>query len=121
MTIADFLRARLAEDEARARDAESGEWRNDKRHAIEADGTVVWDRDLKPDDAAFIVHNQPKRVLADIAAKRRIVEFYAVAMQEGDEPDVIHAYADVCEALASVYADHPDYRPEWAPESVSQP
>ena len=98
--LTEFLLARYAEDEATVRP---------DIHEPES-----WC------DRAEGVHLESARVLADIAAKRRIVEFYAVAMQEGDEPDVIHAYADVCEALASVYADHPDYRPEWAPGSVSR-
>jgi hypothetical protein len=46
----------------------------------------------------------PARVLAECAAKRRIVEMYAG--QHG-QPYVLHF-------LALPYADHPDYRQEWA-------
>jgi len=54
--------------------------------------------------AGHIVRWDPDRVLAECAAKRRIVQWY----QWGDvrEP--------VLGPLAAVYADHPDYDQSWS-------
>lgn len=66
---------------------------------------------------------QPARVLADVAAKRRIVEM--VSPWHEDHPDGLpntsgsgsygEAWADVLRLLALADAGHPDYRPEWRP------
>ncbi len=66
----------------------------------------------------------PARVLAECAAKRFIVEL-AESMQKLDElgngpyknagAAEAAILGDVLRSLASVYADHPDYRPEWRP------
>lgn len=65
--------------------------------------------------------------LAEVEAKRRIVEQWAMheALDretfdaEGEHARSLvslrAAYWDACRELAAVYADHPDYRPEWAP------
>jgi hypothetical protein len=103
MTITEFLLARIAEDETEARamlreyerggDASSRRWR---------------------------------RVLAECEAKRRIVGF----AQSADEADRYAAEviggvdgaavdtdgAGILRALASVYADHPDFDPAWRAE-----
>jgi Family of unknown function (DUF6221) len=58
-----------------------------------------------------------QRVLDDIAAKRRIVEEsrdYSPELSSGDNGE--WAFDIVLRLLASVYADHPDYRQEWAVE-----
>lgn len=47
----------------------------------------------------------PTRVLAEVKAKRRILDGF---QWEGQEARAIAL-------LAEVYADHPDYRPEWRP------
>jgi hypothetical protein len=69
--------------------------------------------------AAHIARHDPAYVLADIAAKRRIVErlgwFYdwpiSSAVNELEE--------DVLRLLALPYADRPGYDPAWAPEGES--
>jgi hypothetical protein len=60
--------------------------------------------------------HDPARVLADVEAKRRIVKAlgdyddgYVWASGEGSRAE------DALLALASVYADHPDFREEWRP------
>jgi hypothetical protein len=49
----------------------------------------------------------PARVLAECAAKRRIVSFAADLTEEGTD--------DLLRLLALPYADHPGYRQEWRP------
>jgi Family of unknown function (DUF6221) len=82
--------------------------------------------------AEFITTHSPARVLADIAAKRGIVERYS-RMVEGlaqaehpltpanrrpsYEVDMltvnVTAYYQVVRVLAAPYAEHPDYNPAW--------
>jgi len=66
------------------------------------------------DRLEHIALHDPARILADIAAKRRIIAEYEASVRAvGDglsapEHRIIHY-------LASVYADHEDYQPEWKP------
>jgi hypothetical protein len=55
------------------------------------------------DRVEHIARHDPARVLADVEAKRRIVEW------DAEQP----VDRGVLNILASVYADHPDYREEW--------
>jgi hypothetical protein len=52
---------------------------------------------------------------AECAAKRRIVERCAYMLDRWpqDGRALRHHSNEILDALASVYADHPDYRPEW--------
>ena len=78
LTLTEFLLARLVEDEAVAR-------------RIAAVGSC---------EPAY----DPARVLADVEAKRLIVEW------DAEQP----VDRGVLGILASVYRDHPDYDPDWA-------
>lgn len=89
MTLADFLLARIAEDE---------------QSLAAMDG--LWDTGNEADFA--------ERVLAECEAKRQIVAMewhhlgdddYAWGMEE--------AKRQILVVLALPYADHPDYREEW--------
>lgn len=103
MTIVEFLTARLDEAEA--------------------------DIDGDPYDAQY---RDLKFGLADIAAKRAIIEWCSERDQiwvgtAGDDPDaakpndfvpgsLTHRIDSVVlRFLASVYAEHPDYRADWKP------
>ena len=160
MTLTEFLLARIAEDEAVAREASGStvvgepynwrpspngdEWGVPHRSGPETEVLValrpavpqppevmsgqwgqvaVWedeDGDWLP-TARHIARHDPARVLAECAAKRRIVE-QCEEMCERDRMDAGTGYWEVAadaslaavRALASVYADHPDYRQEWA-------
>ncbi len=67
---------------------------------------------------------QAARVLADVAAKRRILAEYVrwVGRNSGtgypDGVDAGHEYGleYAVRCLALPYAGHPDYREEWAPD-----
>jgi hypothetical protein len=111
--LAAFLRARLVEDE---------------RAATHAHGTVPIH---SPDDGhgharsrrldehtrdMYCVWFRPARMLADIAAKRRIVERcqHDLRSYAGTGADAATAYL-VLRLLALPYASHHHYRKEWKP------
>jgi hypothetical protein len=100
--IGAFLLARIAEDEAVARTAaeQNWAWRT-------MSGVVVADR------STF-----PARVLAECDVKRRLVEavqYLAGLPERMTMPDAKSAYMleEAIQAMAAIYADHPDYREEW--------
>lgn len=84
--------------------------------------------------AEYITRHDPARVLAECEAKRRIVGLHADGGEsQGFTAKGCDGYEHACEecgahgeygiawpcdtlrALAAVYADHPDYLPEWKP------
>jgi hypothetical protein len=110
MTITEFLLARIEEDEMRA----SSGWSSLRE--------TRWDTDNYGRD--FLT---PSAVLAECKAKRAISELHTD--RDGDceqcscygwfaSTDGPHDYEEfpcpTLRALAAVYADHPDYLPEWA-------
>ena len=116
-----FLLARIAEDQRLAAGAAA------------ATGRSAWDGgvlgDLPMDVAAHVVHHDPARVLADCAARRRLVlacrdarpdlHLLGVRPEGLDfplEPTDRHQLAALTLALLALpYAAHPDYRGAWRP------
>lgn len=113
MTLAEWLLACIAEDEAESRESLGGA--ENQRWAIEDAGDL---------NEGFIVSLLRER-LAECAAKRSIVELH-----RGDHgcPDASgmdtytwvgaprNANCQTLRLLALPLADRPGYRPEWAPE-----
>lgn len=99
--LTDFLTARLDEDEADAR----------------AWSDIIYSLDLE--DRPHAGHRlNPARVLAECEAKRRIVSRCDLVLR-GRPEGMFNAGQEVdandnLRALALPYADHPDYRQEWA-------
>lgn len=138
-----WLRAQLDEDERLAREAPGPDW----HRAIEREGKPGYWRGIKaelvtlrpdrPSDslsvgadvarcadyrpAEHIARWDPARVLADIEAKRRILDAYEQAYQVewGDDPMQAHGeqimIERVIELIALPYADRDGYREEWRP------
>ena len=126
MTLTEFLLARIAEDEAAARDA------GERRGLPYESPLYVVDDNYRHDQVGIY----PERVLAECEAKRRIIERgpsecggYQSEHGLGTHyPAEGWSYCDGCSAaesadldwqwimrhLATVYADHEDYRAEWA-------
>jgi hypothetical protein len=109
MTLAEFLLARIAEDEADAQAAMPGPWTLDGGTVMAGHPTnevVDWAYD---ENGPHIARWDPARVLAECEAKREIVE------QAGNviEDEFVDAYHQVMSMLTRPYRDHPDYREEW--------
>lgn len=101
-TITEFLLARIYEDEEAAQKVFATEkW-------ITYCDTVAERHDVGA--GWHILRWQPVRVLAECETKRRIV------VRHSHCDDVSYEDTSSCpdlRTLASVYADHPDYRDEW--------
>lgn len=121
MTLTEFLLARIAEDEGVARRASGAlAFTQDyprKAWIESASGERVVEFDerrlVAADQATLALCEQmarwlPGRVLAECEAKRRIMDLH--------NPCGHWTAGNPCEelcALASPYADHPDFDPEW--------
>lgn len=71
-------------------------------------GTI---EEMESGPGGHIVRHDPARVLAEVEAKRRIVDVCAEPDDNGYDVAMM-----VLPLLALPYADHPDWRPEWAPD-----
>jgi hypothetical protein len=106
-----WLRAQLDEDERVARAARGERW--------EADGDFIFGAESAdeihfagmptvPGHAiqAYLLNNDPARVLREVEAKRRILDNALFGMNSvtGEE---------ICRLLALPYADRPGYLEEW--------
>lgn len=94
----------------------SGVLDEDEREAVAA---VRWSEGCG--DWVHIARHDPAAILADIAAKRRVLAEYQRVLGgewSGDphEEGQWIALSNVVEFIASAYADRPGYRQEWAPE-----
>lgn len=122
-----FLRARLDEWEQRAREWERMEWPRADHDPGECDECDRARRRILNalDHPDF---DDPAFVLADVAAKRRIVELYAEARQKAIDYREDYTLAGarpwseqadhlepVIRLLALPYADHPHYQEGWRP------
>lgn len=142
--LVDFVRQRLDEDEQTARAATPGPWAwtpetdvwdqngptliREGTDAADAElvevaagwGHDAWGIHVSDADKAHIARHDPARVLRDIEARRSIVDQYAeVAANDVDDVEYAHGWANALglavRHLATVYADHRDYREEWRP------
>jgi hypothetical protein len=139
-----FLREQLntEEQEARATDQTMGQrqlhWSvkpvDNAFSKVVAHGMYDVTGEVNPETAAFIARHDPARVLAEITAKRRMID--EVAAAHASAVDMEHAcchepgqiLAGECDQfapdrlpllrlLALPYAGVDGYRPEWAPDA----
>jgi len=121
-----FLRARLKDDQdvAESTRQASLSWRNfdmdgELRDDVNAGTVCIVPAD---EDRAHIARWDPQRVIAEVAAKRRIIDAWQAVYDDIQEPytgdqrmgegfGLDHAV----QCLATAYADHPDFREEWKP------
>ncbi len=111
LTILEFLTLRLAEDEAVARGA-------GPRHQSDT-GMCVHD-----DDHSYPIHIGAARVLAEVEAKRRIIELHGVTTHSpggtpactscGDHSEYPTDWpCDTIKLEVVPYRDHPDFNENW--------
>lgn len=103
MTLVEFLRARLDEDENEARAAQDVRSDYHRWHQV-ADLEQLGFDDR---DSLLITSCSPVRVLREVEAKRRMLEFHDRAHPHDDDPCTVQLL------LVLPYADHDDYREEW--------
>lgn len=78
-----------------------------------------WDDETIDENVAHILHHDPTRVLADVAAKRAIIDAFEEARLAKLLPgDNVFGYRAgglliAVRHLAAAFAGHPDYRKEW--------
>jgi hypothetical protein len=125
-----FLKARLDEDEKAAGAATPGPW------AALDGGVMSMDDETWPvastetgqerADRVHIARWDPARVLADVQAKRVVMDWCVkaiAAQREGSTSErtqtwdtaTVDALYIATQALVLPYASHPDYRAEWSP------
>lgn len=97
MTLTEFLLARIAEDKERA-----AEWTYTENVGAGRERTVT-----------VPVGVMSARVLAECAVKRSVLDLLIAdsgdshnAVRRGWAVEILHQYA-------AIYADHPDFDPEW--------
>ncbi|MGW2560262.1 DUF6221 family protein [Streptomyces sp. NPDC001514] len=107
-----FLRARFQDDWNHARDAMmgNGEWRAERTVVVLDSGAEI--PEVYLGQADHIARFDPARILAEVEAKRAVVDAY-----EGAQANTSAEYGEglrrALGLLASVYADHADHRAEW--------
>jgi len=125
--LAVFVAARLAEDEAVAKDAAPSPWRwvdpGGRYRSAMVSGSwyaqhgwhiVAAVGGSGPDagDAAHIARHDPARVLREVAATRAVLAAYEASVRSLG-PGLSVSLWRLVQAAAEVWSDHPDYRQEW--------
>lgn len=125
--LAAFWRARLDEDEAVAKAAQSpSPW---KAATHEADTWIVVDATGEPliydegtpslEEAAHIALHDPARALRAVKADRDLIAAYqqaaAASPASGWESDYTQTLELAVRIRVAEWSDHPDYREKWAP------
>lgn len=141
--LVTFVRARLDEDEQVARlaaimnpGAPALEW-SAEQVGREDPHTRLWgntwavlpakvkgivlavssaDSPYQPRVTAHIARHDPARVLREVEAKRRMVDYLTDLDDKASDNNWWNLDTDLpFKLLAQPYADHPDYRAEWSP------
>ncbi|WP_098891993.1 DUF6221 family protein (plasmid) [Streptomyces anulatus] len=131
--LVQFLKKRLAEDEAIAAAPTKATWATAEWRFAEVAGDPIVDlgtnqltrvSSLNKQEMQHIARHDPARVLAEVSAKRELLNRYEYPeASEALPPSMNRLTASVERAvldlafryLALPYADHPDYRGTWRP------
>lgn len=107
-----------------AADVPTPDYGSDDEDAMATRNPVVMevepDRNLRdprwlPERVEHVRRHDPARVLAECEAKRRIVGLHPEILGGCQECANEHFPCRTLRVLATVYADHPDYRDGWRP------
>jgi len=126
MTITEFLDARIAEDEAVALEAArlvkdlSPTWYFEDD--VQTNQPEPLSSPLVMDDDSYdgspIIIIRGSRVHAECAAKRAILDYHSMLLEQSEQAEVFGYHATgllvAIRKLSAAYADHPDYQQEWA-------
>jgi hypothetical protein len=123
-TLIEFLRTRYDEEQRDAEAAYDGdgyrEWDIPCTGVVQVAGGDLDGLVVAPRNAAIhVARHDPARVLADVAAKRWLVDRAEHVMASSRDHAEATAWLHVVQRLATVYADHPDYDPAWQPAEVT--
>ncbi len=138
LTLAEFLLARIAEDEDSARIAhdelvehasgwdEAGNPSSDWRRSWKGFGRSAWTETAGNPISTHIARRDPARILAECEAKRRIVERHRRITRPGwglilpdqcgecgGNSGIVGWPCPTLRLLTLPYTGHPDYRDEW--------
>jgi hypothetical protein len=126
MSLVEFLRARLDEDELDAQAAYDGdgyrEWDIPCTGVVQVAGGDLDGLVVAPRNAAIhIASHDPARVLADVAAKRAIVDLCEAGIdpETPATPGTRAAYRAILGYMAAPHDTRPDYDPAWQPAEVT--
>jgi hypothetical protein len=132
MDLVEFLLARLAEDEqaalaAAAPHKAAREWWVDPWYDGTGDRADIRTRlgiitsgtgGFEAVPAEHVARHDPARVLAEVEAKRRIVDAFVRHDEESSDPCEscwAQGLGEALRLLALPYADHPECHPSWLP------
>jgi hypothetical protein len=127
-----FVRLQLDEDEQKALAIDAKEWAEDSSWFKDMLDPLPSQRRERPgwlpmitvEDVRHIARHDPARVLRDVKAFRKIIDYCASAIEVGRIPEGATwsddaAGAEVGEVvlrhLAAIFSDRPGYREEWRP------
>lgn len=117
-TLDLFLLARYDEIEELARSSGGAEWSVGEKSVggWSRFDLVVHGADVAAIPSTIVEHiaqHDPAYVLADIAAKRRVIA--VLSAHQHDSPAARMAMDDALRALALPFSEHPDWREKWRP------
>jgi hypothetical protein len=120
-----WLRVQLDEDEQRAWEASMGPWRRDGAMVMGEEWVAATRNQDGYADADHIVEYDPVRALAEVEAKRRILDLWEATntaleaasgtILAGAARVRLGAYDKAVQAIALPYVERPGYRAEWCP------
>ena len=138
--LLEFIEARLQDDEQAASQCVERDWSFSgsnchvlaERSANGSFRTIAWCANGYDDDFSNSIHianYDPARALREVQSKRRALarhhrDRYGVCVGCGWSGNLDEARIDATEEcpelldMASVWSDHPAYRPEWSLDSV---
>lgn len=116
--LIEFLRARLAQTEQLAQAAAAAQDGIDAGWVMcvlydPVTGSKVAGRNPSPRAAFVAIECDPERMLAEVEAKRRIIDAHVSGDALCDRCAGSPEDCPTLQLLALPYADHPDYRDEW--------
>lgn len=88
-------------------------WRAERTVVVLDTGAEIEDVFLGPAD--HIARFDPERVFAEFRAKQAVVDAYEAGLEAGASTNYLQGLGKSIVLLASVYADHADYRESWRP------